>query len=149
MIIHILYGTETGNAELVADDIFDQLNNDFDAICKDMADVDLNEIHQGEGVIVVCSTYGEGELPNSAQPFYLKLKTENPNLDGVKFATFGLGDSFYETFNRGSEIIADELTRLRGLEIGARGVHDASSGQVPSDVALEWLSEIIPAFTDQ
>lgn len=142
MKINILYGTETGNAELVADDIQDNLSEIFDVECYDMAKIGINNILAGDVLFIICSTYGEGELPNSAQPFFELLKNEKPDLSGVKFATFGLGDSFYETFNKGSEIIANALIQLGAIELGVRGVHDASSGKIPSDVALNWLEDI-------
>lgn len=146
MKITVLYGTETGNSELVADDIQDALSDEFEVECRDMAKVNLGDISSGEMLFIICSTYGEGELPNSAQPFFESLNTKQPDLTGVKFATFGLGDSFYETFNKGSDIIASKLIKLGATEIGTRGVHDASSGLVPSDVALTWLEEIKAVF---
>ena len=143
MKILVVYGTETGNAELVADDIQEQLAADFDVSCEDMASADPTALSEGDRLILVCSTYGDGELPNSAQPFFSKLKDQSPDLKGVKFAAFGLGDSFYETFNKGSDIIADALLELGASEVGERGVHDASSGEMPTDVALEWLGGVI------
>ena len=146
MKILVVYGTETGNAELVADDIQEQLAADFDVSCEDMASADPTTLSEDDRLILVCSTYGDGELPNSAQPFFSKLKDQCPDLNGVKFAAFGLGDSFYETFNKGSAIIADALLELGASEVGERGVHDASSGEMPTDVALEWLSGVIAEF---
>lgn len=139
MTITLLYGTETGNAELVADELMEALEADFSVRCEDMAAADPSLLGPQDRVILVCSTYGDGELPNSAQPFFERLNTQCPDLTGVRFATFGLGDSFYATFNRGSQILADRLCELGASEVGERGVHDASSGELPGDVALAWL----------
>lgn len=146
MKVLVLYGTETGNAELVADDIQEQLSMQTEVECLDMATVDPASFTAEHRLIVVCSTYGDGELPNSAQPFYIRLQNNAPDLHGVKFATFGLGDSFYKTFNQGSDTIASALLGAGAMEVAKRGVHDASSGEMPSDVALGWLGDITPAL---
>ena len=93
--------------------------------------------------------YGEGELPHSAQPFYNRLEQQAPELLGMSFATFGLGDSFYETFNQGSQDLADKLLALGATELGERGVHDASSGELPGDVAVAWLKELLSHYGDR
>ncbi|PAU85065.1 nitric oxide synthase [Pseudomonas sp. WN033] len=143
MKILVIYGTETGNAEMVADDLVNALSQDFESSGHDMAHFDPATIATDDVLIVVCSTYGDGELPNSAQPFFQHLDSQAPDLTGVRFATFGLGDSFYETFNRGSQIIADKLATLGACEFGQRGVHDASSGELPGEIALSWLKQTL------
>ena len=143
MKIRVLYGTETGNAEMVADDIVDALNENFEAECQDMGEFSAAEISPEEFYILVCSTYGDGELPNTAQPLYDALNTEKPALNDTRFASFGLGDSFYETFNQGCAMMADKLKELGAQEIGEPGCHDASSGELPGDVAIEWLNKLL------
>lgn len=149
MTIHIIYGTETGNAEMVADDLLETLESSADVNVQDMAEFELEEVKTDDFVILVSSTYGEGELPNSAQPFYDRLEQQSPNLNGMSFATFGLGDSFYETFNQGSQVLADKLRALGATELGERGVHDASSGELPGDVAVDWLKELLDIHGDR
>ncbi|GAA3543402.1 flavodoxin domain-containing protein [Zobellella aerophila] len=146
MKIITLFGTETGNAEMVADDIVEALASDFEACAHDMADFDIHDIRQEDVLLLVCSTYGNGELPNSAQPLFDMLVSEQPELSQLRFATFGLGDSFYETFNKGSQIMADQLLALGATEIAERGRHDASSGELPGDVALAWLKTVVSSL---
>jgi MioC protein len=146
MNIHVLYGTETGNAEMVADDIVDALSGDVTIDSTDMSKFAISDLSADVFYFVVCSTYGDGELPHSAQPFFEALNSEQPNLSGLKFAVFGLGDSFYETFNRGSEIVAQELTQLGAQQVGERGTHDASAGQLPGDIAMPWAKAVLSAL---
>lgn len=143
MNIQVLYGTETGNAEMVADDIVDALSADVSIESSDMSKFSVTDLSPDVFYFIVCSTYGDGELPHSAQPFFEALDREQPNLCGLKFALFGLGDSFYETFNRGSEIVAQTLTRLGAKQVGERGVHDASAGQLPGDIAMPWAKAVL------
>ncbi|MNE27437.1 Cindoxin [compost metagenome] len=139
----VLYGTETGNAEMVAEDIGDALGNDYEASVHDMSRFDASQLSPDHFHVIVCSTYGDGELPNSAQPFYSALEQRRPDLSGLRFAAFGLGDSFYATYNNGSQIIADKLRELGAEQVGERGLHDASSGELPGDVALAWAKQIL------
>lgn len=143
MNILILFGTETGNAEMVADDLADALSADFTTEVRDMAACDPSTLDPADFHVIVCSTYGDGELPNSAQPFQAALQGRRPDLRGLRFAIFGLGDSFYETFNRGSRIIAESLLELGAVAVGEHGQHDASSGELPGDAALAWAKTLL------
>lgn len=143
MKIHVLFGTETGNAEMVAEDIVDALAAEHDIEAHDMSKVAADSLDREALYLVVCSTYGDGELPNSAQPFYNALGELRPDLSGLRFATFGLGDSFYGTYNNGSQIIAERLLELGAHSVGERGLHDASSGLLPGDVAVEWARQLL------
>lgn len=143
MKFHVLYGTETGNAEMVADDIVEVLESDVSIESTDMSKFQVSDFSPDTFYFVVCSTYGDGELPHSAQPFFEALNSTRPNLAGLRFAVFGLGDKFYETYNRGSEVIAKTLTDLGAIQVGERGLHDATSGQLPGDIAMPWAKEIL------
>lgn len=143
MNILILFGTETGNAEMVADDLADAFGSDYPTQVRDMAAFTPADLDVGDFLVIVCSTYGDGELPNSAQPFHAALLAQQPDLAGLRFATFGLGDSFYETFNRGSRIIAEALADRGAVAVGEHGQHDASSGELPGDAALVWAKTLL------
>ena len=114
----ILYGTETGTGELVSDSIADVLAAEHDPSIYDMTDFAVDDLDANDFVIVVCSTYGEGELPTGALPFADDLDAIKPDLAGLRFAVFGLGDKVYgDTFNRGGEIMAEMLTRLGATQV--------------------------------
>ncbi len=141
----ILYGTETGTGELVADSIADVLAADHDPSIYDMTDFAVEDLDSNDFVIVVCSTYGEGELPTGALPFADALDSQKPELTGLRFAVFGLGDTVYgDTFNRGGEIIAEMLTKLGAAQVGEHGRHDLSSDIKPSAQAEVWATTIAP-----
>ena len=81
-----------------------------------------------------------------AIPFAEAFDAAEPELSGVRYAVFGLGDSFYaETYSQGSEHL-DRRFAARGAErVGDYGRHDVSSYVVPSDAALEWLEGVLTA----
>ena len=59
----ILYGTESGNAETVADDLVDELSADNEVESIDMTDVEIDTLTPDAFFLVVCSTHGDGGLP--------------------------------------------------------------------------------------
>lgn len=135
----ILYGTETGTAELVADAIADVLAADFDPSIYDMTDFAAEDLDPEDFLVVVCSTYGEGELPSGALPFADELDDVKPDLAGMRFAVFGMGDSVYDdTFNRGGEIMAEMLSKLGATQVGEHFRHDASSTIKPASAGADW-----------
>ncbi|MEM9277301.1 MAG: flavodoxin domain-containing protein [Pseudomonadota bacterium] len=144
MKIGLLYGTETGNAEMLCDDIEEELGSSFECSISDLGDVEPDELSADTFYIIVTSTYGNGDLPTTAAPFYDKLEEQKTDLSGIRFAIFGLGDMvFDETYNQGSERLSKLLIECKAQMVGERGLHDASSGEPPEDMALPWVQSII------
>lgn len=146
MKVLTIYGTESGNAETVADDLVDEFSDEVEIRAVDMTDATMDDITDGSFLLVVCSTHGDGGLPASAVPFAELLDEEEPDLTGVRYAVFGLGDSSYETYSRGSERIDERLTKLGAERVGAYGRHDASDGSLPNDTAIEWARDLIASL---
>ena len=113
----ILYGTESGNAELIAEDLSAALSEQHEDVeVHDLQNTDPASITPDRFYLVVCSTHGEGDLPNSAIPFAEAFDATPPDLAGVRYAMFGLGDTFYEeTYSQGSEHI-DRRFAAQGAE---------------------------------
>lgn len=142
MKFSILFGTESGNAEMVADDLAEAIT-DAEVEVHDMSTFSLADLNPHDFHLIICSTYGDGELPVGAQPFYDALIAEQPDLSGLRYAVFGLGDrSYTETYSRGSEILDEELTQLGAVREGEYGRHDAGSFDDVSEAALEWFEGV-------
>lgn len=147
MEIVVLYGTESGNAELVAEDLGEALTQrGLQVSVRDMAQFPVGELHPGACYLLVCSTHGEGELPGSARPFSLALAQERPDLSGIRFAAFGLGDSSYAHYSRGLDLLVGQWLELGAKRTGPIGRHDASSRDQASDVALAWSASLEEAW---
>lgn len=143
--IALLYGTETGNSEILCDDMKETLDGDFDCSITALADVSPSELDPEAFHIFVTSTYGNGDLPAGAATFYDMLNEQKPDLSNIRFAIFGLGDMVFDyTFAQGSEKLMDALKQCRANMVGERGIYDASSGEMPEDVGLPWLDGIVP-----
>ena len=60
----------------------------------------------------------------------------------MRYGVFGLGDRTYaETFNFGGKRFDELLAELGAERIGERHTHDASSGILPEETALEWCQD--------
>lgn len=139
MNITILYGTETGNAEMLAEDVAAHLEGDHEVTCTNLSDFAPGDFHGDSFYLVICSTYGDGELPASAKPFAEAMEAAKPDLSGIHFAIFGLGDTEYDsTHNFGSQIVAGLLTGRGAIQVGERVIHDASGAHMADDLAMEW-----------
>ena len=143
MKISILVGTMTGTAQLCAQEMelaLDDGDNRVETLLMDRLD---SSVFSRDGVFLICtSTYGQGDVPDNAKALYDDLRAKRPNLSGVRYGVFGLGDRTYaETFNFGGKRFDDILTELGARRIGERHKHDASSGVLPEETALEWCRQ--------
>ena len=143
MKINILVGTMTGTAQLCAQEMelaLDDGDNRVETLLMDQLD---SSVFSRDGVFLICtSTYGQGDVPDNAKALYDDLRARRPNLSGVRYGVFGLGDRTYaETFNFGGKRFDDILAELGATRIGERHKHDASSGVLPEETALEWCQQ--------
>lgn len=141
----ILYGTETGNAEACATAISQVFADTVDTEVHDLADMTPQAMLEAGADLVVfaTATYGEGDFAGGGAAFFEALREAKPDLRGVRFAVFGLGDSYYTTFNQAGETAATMLTTLGGTQVGDTARHDTSSGDDPEETAEEWAREIL------
>ena len=144
MNITILFGTETGNAEVLAEDLQTELQDTHEVQICNMSDFDIADFSKEQFYIVVCSTHGDGDLPISAEPFYDVMIEKKPNLSDIKYTIFGLGDMEYEdTFNFACQTIDKLFIEQGATRIGEIQMHDASSGSFPEDLAMDWIKDIL------
>ena len=138
--ITILVGTMTGTAQMCAQEMelaLDDGETQVETLLMDNLD---SSVFEREGVFLICtSTYGQGDVPDNARAFYEDLQKKRPALAKLRYGVFGLGDRTYaETFNYGGKRFDDILAELGAERIGERHKHDASSGILPEETALEW-----------
>ncbi|MBN9210153.1 MAG: monooxygenase [Microbacterium sp. 71-36] len=140
----ILFGTESGNAELVAEDLARHLADRAHVEVRDLADLDPTEIDAGRSHLVVCSTYGDGELPTTVRETYRALVSDRPDLSRLRYGVLGLGDrSYTKTYSRGSELLDEALTACGAQRVGEYGRHDAGGPVEATEVAREWADGVV------
>lgn len=141
--IKILVGTMTGTAELVADEMAEVLQgHGVEVEILLMDDVTPDALQRSTGYIICTSTYGQGDVPDNGQVLYQSLCEERPDLAGLRYGVFALGDTTYaQTFCQGGRRFDDILRTLGAERVGDRREHDASSGSLPEDEAADWAEE--------
>ena len=143
-VLTILYGSQTGNARRVANQLKEQAESRGLAVkLVNMADYKPNQLKKEKYIAVVVSTYGEGEPPEDAENLHEFLNSKKaPKLDGVKAVVIGLGDSSYEFFCQ-TAIDFDERFKALGAEsVVARAELDVDY----EAAAREWISGALDAL---
>ena len=125
--IQLLMATQTGGAEDVANDILEDIKKrGLKAEWRDLADDDdISFLNDATLIIGVVSTWGDGEPPDDALPFFEKLREESSlNLAKTPMAIIGLGDSGYDIFCGCGKELEKELTRYGAVSIIPRADFD-------------------------
>lgn len=137
----ILVGTMTGTAQLVAQELELWLDSEAANIKTVLLDGKDASVFDGGGLFLLCtSTYGQGDVPDNARQLFDSLQSSRPLLANVRYGLIALGDRTYaETFCFGGKKFDALLTELGAKRIGEPLIHDASSGTLPEEVALEWV----------
>lgn len=98
--VTLLYGTESGNAETLAAENMQALKSmGYEPKMVNMADADVGILKDINHLLVLVSTWGDGDPPDSVGPFYDALLSEAaPKLDHLSYSVCALGDTSYEKF---------------------------------------------------
>ena len=145
--ITIIYGSQTGNAEGAAYDAADVAKaQGLAPIVLDMDDVTLADLPNVERLLVVTSTYGEGEMPDNAAALWQEIASDDaPKFANTFFSVLGLGDTGYDDFCE-CAIQWDE----RLAELGATRIADRVDCDVDyDDDAAAWTEQAISVIKDK
>ncbi|MGY3903918.1 flavodoxin domain-containing protein, partial [Aeromonas lusitana] len=140
----ILYGSQTGNAKGAAAVIQKQAQAlGLPVTLVSMADYKPKQLKKESHLLVVVSTYGEGEPPESAVDLFEQLKKGKiGKLEGLKFAVLGLGDSSYEFFCQTGKDFDGFFAKA-----GADRIHDLASLDVDyQEAAKAWGEQAVKAI---
>ena len=104
---------------------------------------DFNSLSGKKRILIVCSTWGEGEMPDNAEELWQFANSDSASkLDGVHFSVCALGDTSYEFFCESGK---DWDGRFEAL--GATRVVPRVDCDVDYDApAAEWALEALPAL---
>ena len=135
--ILILFGTETGNAEDLAFDAGNLCANfDMESEVKGMDEVSLDDVTSCRRLMIICSTWGEGDQPDNAQDLFDEVsESEDGCMAGVTFGVLALGDTAFEMFCQ-SGIEWDQILEQKG---GTRINDRVDCDTDYEDGAEEWI----------
>ena len=137
----ILVGTQTGVAQLVAQEIELRLDGEDTRVKTLMMDELDPGVFDGGGLFLICtSTYGQGDVPDNAKQLYQGLIAQRPDLSGVRYGIVGLGDNgtHAATFCFAARKFDAILGELGARRIGAPLFNDSCTN-LPEDEAAEWI----------
>lgn len=113
--VMVLYGTESGNSERLADIVGKTVRKaGYKVSVKNMSETTPADLRGVKNLLVVVSTWGEGDPPESAVPFYKQLMTEKLDLVGLRFSVCALGDTSYTSFCQTGKDVDRRLEELGG-----------------------------------
>lgn len=112
--VTILYASQTGNAQKLAEKFGDQLQQiGLEVSVSSMSDYKTNALKKVQYLLIVASTHGEGEPPDNAIAFHSFLHGKRaPKLNHVQYAVLSLGDSSYEYFCQTGKDFDIQLEKL-------------------------------------
>lgn len=139
----VLFGTESGNSENLADRaVKEARKRGFQAEMKNMSEISAGSLAKVSQLLVIVSTWGDGEPPETAASFYKDLMAAETSLGGLSFSVCALGDTSYEKFCQTGRDIDDKLAKL-----GAKRVADRQDCDVDYEEAFTgWLGKALGAF---
>ncbi|MGH1349922.1 MAG: sulfite reductase subunit alpha [Methyloligellaceae bacterium] len=145
-IVNILYGTQTGNAEILANEAADAAKGaGMTPVVESLEDVDLERFAAMERVIIVTSTYGEGEMPDNAQLFWEALTaTTAPRMESMNYAVLAIGDTAYDEFCEAGKLFDIRLEQLGANRVAPRIDCDVDY----EDPAAAWIEENLPKMIE-
>ncbi|WP_380179802.1 sulfite reductase subunit alpha [Kalamiella sp. sgz302252] len=142
--LHILFGSQTGNAEALAQSAAKAARDSgLVPVVQALGEVDINVFASMRHVLVITSTYGEGEMPDNAQLFWQAISASTaPRLEQMNFAVLAIGDTGYDGFCQAGKFIDMRLEQL-----GAKRLADRIDCDIDyEEPSQQWLNASMPQF---
>lgn len=145
----LIYGSQTGQADAITEEIRDNSaahGLECERHCLSQAEKKFT-LEKETCVVIVTSTTGDGEPPETALKFFRRLKKKtHPNdyLSHLNYALLGLGDSNYTNFCNAGKTLDKRLEELGAKRFYLSGWADDAVGL--EQVVEPWIEGLFPAL---
>jgi sulfite reductase (NADPH) flavoprotein alpha-component len=145
--VTLLWASQTGNTESLTERYATRLmESRFEIRTACMADYPVSALAKAQYVLLMTSTFGDGDPPDNAQSFWTQLSAgDAPRLDGVRFAVLALGDRNYDQFCGYGRRLDERLAAQGALRLMDRVDCDGEYQQS----ADAWLERIIVRINEE
>jgi flavodoxin I len=145
MKILVTYASCGGNTMMVAEKIFEvlQAEGQTEVTLKDMAELKPEELLEYPFIYFGSSTWGDGEFNDFSQIFFDQLANTDIDLSEVRFALYGLGETFYPIFCGVIDKMIEGLEAKKGKIVGEHLKIDGYPDETVMPSVEEWTRSIL------
>lgn len=115
--LNILFGSQTGNAAGLAEKTAKLATSyGLEPSIVDMDGFDPGRLASMKRVMIITSTWGEGEMPDNADAMWNAINANGPGLGSVHFSVCAIGDTSYDEYCKAGHDWNNKLAALGGTE---------------------------------
>lgn len=142
----IAFGSQSGNAESLAKKLNKEAGTKgFESRVAGLENITPAQLAQEKNVLLITSTWGDGEMPDNAADFWKSLNQNgsSPQLGNIHYSVLALGDKNYgDTFCQAGRELDERFTQL-----GAQRIHPRVECDVDYDeLAKQWSDGVFKSL---